>query len=166
MSKCIGGIAHEAVGSLATHKTSKSSGDLFEEKKAQLTPLQVGLAASVMQKTPPMPAVKYSDFGFGIDQHKALLPIISLFPIPNISIVFDIIGTVFASINTFLPNPPVPLPPPTNEDGTDGIAPELSFCQMVAMVALTLIKGHPYHQLRRHLIAKKMVAVKLIREML
>ena len=33
MSKCIGGIAHEAVGSLATHKTSKSSGDLYEEKQ-------------------------------------------------------------------------------------------------------------------------------------
>lgn len=36
MSKYIGGIAHEAVGSLATHKPSKSLGDLFEEKKAQL----------------------------------------------------------------------------------------------------------------------------------
>ena len=81
MCKCIGGIAHEAVSSLATHKTSKSFGDLFEEKKTQLNPLQVGLAASVMPKTPPMPAAKYSDFGFGIDLHKALLPIISLFPI-------------------------------------------------------------------------------------
>lgn len=162
----MGDIAHDAVGSLATHKTSKSSGDLFEEKKAQLNPLQVGLAASVMPKTPPMPAAKYSDFGFGIDLHKALLPIMSLFPIPNISMVFDIIGAVFASIITFLPDPPIPPPPSTNEDGTDGIAPELSFCQMVAMVALTLIEGHPYHQLRRHLIAQKMVAVKLIREML
>ena len=75
----------------------------------------------------------------------------SLFPISNISMVFDIIGAVFASIITFLPNPPVPPPPPTDEDGTDGIAPELSFCQMVAMVALTLIEGHPYHQLRRHM---------------
>ena len=33
MSKCIGGIAHEAAG-LATHQPSKSFGDLFEEKKA------------------------------------------------------------------------------------------------------------------------------------
>ena len=33
MSKCIGGIAHEAVGSLATHKPSKSFGDLYEEKQ-------------------------------------------------------------------------------------------------------------------------------------
>lgn len=131
--------------------------NLFEEKKTQLNPLQVGLAASVMQKTPPMPAVKYSDFGFGIDLHKALLPIISLFPIPNISMVFDIIGAVFASIITFLPDSPVPPPPSTNEDGTDEIAPELSFCQMVAMVALTLIEGHPYHQLRRHLIAKRRI---------
>lgn len=162
----MGDIAHDAVGSLATHKTSKSSGDLFEEKKAQLNPLQVDLAASLMPKTPPMPAAKYSDFGLGIDLHKALLPIMSLFPIPNISMVFNIIGAVFASIMTFLPDPPVLPPPPTNEDGTDGIAPELPFCQMVAMVALTLIKGHPYHQLRRHLIAQKMVAVKLIREML
>ena len=37
----------------------------------------------------------------------------SLFPIPNISMVFDIIGAVFASIITFLPDPPVPpLRPP------------------------------------------------------
>ena len=34
MSKCIGGIAHDAVGSLATHQPSKSFGELFEEKKA------------------------------------------------------------------------------------------------------------------------------------
>ena len=33
MSKCIGDIAHDAVGSLATHQTSKSFGDLFEEKQ-------------------------------------------------------------------------------------------------------------------------------------
>ena len=33
MGKCIGGIAYEAVGSLATHKPSKSFGDLFEEKR-------------------------------------------------------------------------------------------------------------------------------------
>ena len=29
MSKCIGGIAYEAVSSLATHKLSKSFGELF-----------------------------------------------------------------------------------------------------------------------------------------
>ena len=57
MSKCIGGITHEAVSSLATHKTSKSSGDLFEEKKAQLKSLQAALARVVLPKTPPMPAV-------------------------------------------------------------------------------------------------------------
>ena len=55
--------------------------------------------------------------------------------------VFDIMGAVFASINTFLPDPPTPPPPPINEDGTEGPAPELSFCQTVAMVALSLIKG-------------------------
>lgn len=57
MSKGIGGIAHDAVGSLATHKPSKSSGDLFEEKKAQLESLQAALARVVLPKTPPMPAV-------------------------------------------------------------------------------------------------------------
>ena len=57
MSKCIGGIAHDAVGSLATHKPSKSFGELFEEKKAQLESLQAGLARAVLPKTPPMPAV-------------------------------------------------------------------------------------------------------------
>ena len=52
MSKCIGGIAHEAVG-LATHQPSKSFGDLFEEKKAQLESLQAGLARAVPPKTLP-----------------------------------------------------------------------------------------------------------------
>ena len=46
MSKCIGGIAHDAVGSLATHKPSKSFGALFEEKKAQLEALQAGLVSA------------------------------------------------------------------------------------------------------------------------
>ena len=45
MSKCIGSIAHEAV-SLATHQPSKTFDSLFEEKKAQLEALQVGLARS------------------------------------------------------------------------------------------------------------------------
>lgn len=50
MSKCIGGIAHDAVGSLATHKPSKSFGALFEEKKAQLEALQAGLVSAVLPK--------------------------------------------------------------------------------------------------------------------
>lgn len=58
MSKYIGGIAHEAVGSLATHKPSKSLGDLFEEKKAQLEALQAGLVSAVLPKMPPMPAAE------------------------------------------------------------------------------------------------------------
>ena len=56
MSKCIGGIAHEAAG-LATHQPSKSFGDLFEEKKVPLETLQAGLASAMLPKTPPMPAV-------------------------------------------------------------------------------------------------------------
>lgn len=50
MSKCIGGIAHDAVGSLATHQPSKSFGDLFEEKKVPLETLQTGLARAVLPK--------------------------------------------------------------------------------------------------------------------
>ena len=46
----MGGIAHEAAG-LATHQPSKSFGDLFEEKKAQLESLQAGLASAVPPKT-------------------------------------------------------------------------------------------------------------------
>lgn len=43
MSKCIDGIEHDAVGSLAIHKPSKSFGDLFEEKKVPLGILQAVL---------------------------------------------------------------------------------------------------------------------------
>ena len=57
MSKCIGGIAHDAASLLATHKPSKSFGDLFEEKKAPLESLQACLARAVLPKTPSMPAV-------------------------------------------------------------------------------------------------------------
>ena len=53
MDKSIGGIAHDAVGLLATHKPSKSFGELFEEKKAQLESLQAGLARAVLLKTLP-----------------------------------------------------------------------------------------------------------------
>ena len=92
MSKFIGGIAHEAVGSLATHKLSKSFGDLFEEKKAPLEALHAGLARAVLPKTLPMPAVEYRDFGIGVDFHKTLLPMMVLYPAPNICMVFDIMG--------------------------------------------------------------------------
>ena len=50
MGECIGGIAHDAASSLTTHKPSKSFGDLFEEKKAQLESLQAGLARAVLPK--------------------------------------------------------------------------------------------------------------------
>ena len=112
MGKCIDGIEYDAVGSLAIHKPSKSFGDLFEEKKASLETLQAGLASAVLPKTPPMPAVKYSDFGIGVDFHKTLLPMMVLCPAPNICMVFDIMGEVFTSINTILTDPPVlPLRP-------------------------------------------------------
>lgn len=92
MIKCIGGIAHDAVGSLAIHKPSKSFGDLFEEKKVPLETLQVGRARAGLPKTPPMPAVEYRDFGIGVDFHKTLLPMMLLCPAPNICMVFDIMG--------------------------------------------------------------------------
>lgn len=106
MSKCIGGIAHDAVGSLATHQPSETYDSSFEEKKAQLESLQAGLARAVLPKTPPMPAVKHSDFGIGVDFHKTLLPMMPLCPAPNICMVFDIMGAAFTSINTFLTDTP------------------------------------------------------------
>ena len=57
MSKCIGGIVHDAVGALVTHQPSKTYDSWFEEKKAPLEALQAGLARAVLPKTPPMPAV-------------------------------------------------------------------------------------------------------------
>ena len=85
MGKCIGGITHDAVGSLATHKPSKSFGELFEEKKSKLDALQATLAEVVMPKFPPMPAVKYSDIGFDIDLHKGVMPAAPWIPVPNVS---------------------------------------------------------------------------------
>ena len=65
MSKCMAVLRMMSLVLLGPcyRSPSKSFGELFEEKKAQLEALQVGLAASVMPKTPPMPAAKYSDWG-------------------------------------------------------------------------------------------------------
>ena len=87
MGKCIGGIAHDAVGLLATYKPSKSFGELFEEKKSKLDALQATLAEVVIPKFPSMPAVKYSDIGFGIDLHKGVMPAAPWVPVPNVSMV-------------------------------------------------------------------------------
>ena len=56
MSKCIGSITHDvfgSVGTLLSHSPGKSFGELFEEKKAQLESLQVGLTRAVLLKTRP-----------------------------------------------------------------------------------------------------------------
>ena len=88
MSKCIGGITHDvfgSVGALLSHSPGKSFGELFEEKKSKLDALQATLAEAVMPKFPPMPAVKYSDIGFGIDLHKGVMPAVPWVPVPNVS---------------------------------------------------------------------------------
>ena len=88
MSKCIGGITHDvfgSVGALLSHSPGKSFGELFEEKKSKLDALQATLAEVVMAKFPPMPAVKYSDIGFGIDLHKGVMPAVPWVPVPNVS---------------------------------------------------------------------------------
>ena len=105
---------------------SKSFGELFEEKKSKLDALQATLAEAVMPKFPPMPAVKYSDIGFGIDLHKGVMPDVPLVPVPNVSIVFDIIGAVFAGISSVLPEPPAPPPVAEGEEPA-----ELGFCESV-----------------------------------
>ena len=139
MSKCIGDITHDvfsSVGTLLSHSPGKSFGELFEEKKSKLDALQATLAEAVMPKFPPMPAVKYSDIGFGIDLHKGVMPAVPLVPVPNVSMVFDIIGAVFAAISSVLPEPPAPPPVAEGEEPA-----ELGFCESVAAVGIALIKG-------------------------
>ena len=89
MSKCLGGIIHDvfgSVGTLLSHSPGKSFGELFEEKKSKLDALQATLAEAVMPKFPPMPAVKYSDIGFGIDLHKGGMPAVPLVPVPLVPV--------------------------------------------------------------------------------
>ena len=139
MSMRIGGITHDvfgSVGALLSHSPGKSFGELFEEKKSKLDALQATLAEAVMPKFPPMPAVKYSDIGFGIDLHKGVMPAVPLVPVPNVSMVFDIIGAVFAAISSVLPEPPAPPPVAEGEEPA-----ELGFCESVAAVGIALIKG-------------------------
>ena len=112
MSKCMAVLRMMSLVLLGPcyRSPSKSFDELFEENKSKLDALQATLAEAVMPKFPPMPAVKYSDIGFGIDLHKGVMPAVSLVPVPNVSIVFDIIGAVFAGISSVLPEPPAPPP--------------------------------------------------------
>ena len=138
MSKCMAVLHMMSLVLLGPcyRSPSKSFGELFEEKKSKLDALQATLAEAVMPKFPPMPAVKYSDIGFGIDLHKGVMPAVPLVPVPNVSIVFDIIGAVFAGISSVLPEPPAPPPVAEVEEPA-----ELGFCESVAAVGIALIKG-------------------------
>ena len=139
MSKCLGSIIHDvfgSVGTLLSHSPGKSFDELFEEKKSKLDALQMTLAKAVMPKFPPMPAVKYSDIGFGIDLHKGVMPAAPLVPVSNVGMAFDIIGAIFAGISSVLPKPPaLPLVAEGEEPA------KLGFCESVAAVGIALIKG-------------------------
>ncbi|EWH11475.1 RHS repeat-associated core domain [Cellulophaga geojensis KL-A] len=105
MAKTVGGLAHDVVADVGKKSPGKSFGTLFSEKKTQLDNLQKDLAAAIMPSVPGQPAGKYTDLGFGVDFHSTIVPPSPMCAVPNIFMVFDIIGAVFAAINSVLPTP-------------------------------------------------------------
>lgn len=112
--KCIGGVVNDVSSEMLSHNKGKTFGELFEEKKSELDNLQKSLSGMLMPAFPPMPAVKYTDFGLGVDLHPCVLPTSPLFPVPNLSMVYDIMGIIFGAIATCLP--PMPEPPLQNRE--------------------------------------------------
>ncbi len=134
MSQCIGGIVHDALGRVLIHHPSQRFGELFGELKSELDALQSGLARAVIPSFPPMPAVKYSDIGFGVDFHSSLLPAMPFCPVPCLCMVYDVMGAIFAAISSVLPTSPAP-----PQDGEEGDS--ISFAQSVANVGIALVRG-------------------------
>lgn len=134
--KCIGGVVNDVSSEMLSHNKGKTFGELFEEKKSELDNLQKSLSGMLMPAFPPMPAVKYTDFGLGVDLHPCVLPTSPLFPVPNLSMVYDIMGIIFGAIATCLP--PMPEPPPAKQGEEPA---SLTLGQTIAAVGIALVKG-------------------------
>lgn len=109
--KEIENIAKKTGEKVLNNKSGKTFGELFLETKNLLDDMQASLAKTLMPLKISMPAAKYGDIGMGIDYHTSIAPPISMTPVPNVVMVYDIIAGIFEGLDTTLP----PVPPP-NED--------------------------------------------------
>lgn len=75
--------------------------------KSKLDSFQASLA-SVLPSIPGQPAGKFQDIAIGIDLHPTMFPPSPIMAVPHVGMVFDILGAIFAAINTVIPPPPEP----------------------------------------------------------
>ena len=66
-------------------------GAMFEEAKSKLDALQHAMG-SVLPSMPGLPVAKYFDIAMGVDFHESIAPPSPLLPVPQMGIVFDIMG--------------------------------------------------------------------------
>lgn len=104
------------------------------EKKEQLDNFQVDLAKSIMPSLPGQPAGKYQDIAIGIDMHPTMFPPSPIMAVPHVGMIFDIMGALFAAINTAIPTPPEP---PVLEEGESYEPQPLT----VSTVAVAIVKA-------------------------
>ncbi len=120
MAQCFPGAVNKMAGAAiegaATHQPGKSFGEAFAEKKSKLDNLQKNLAGAILPSIPGQSAAKITDMGMGIDFHATVTPPSPMMPIPNLVMVYDIIGAIFAALDSVLPEAPE-APEPQSPDG-------------------------------------------------
>ena len=82
-------------------------GAMFEEAKSKLDALQHSMG-SVLPSMPGLPVAKYFDIAMGVDFHESIAPPSPLLPVPQMGIVFDIMGAMMNCISTVVPKPEAP----------------------------------------------------------
>ncbi len=101
----VGNVTNKAVSD-----TGNESGGFIEflaSGKEKLDNFQRDLA-SVLPAIPGQPAGKFQDIAIGIDMHPTMFPPSPIMAVPHVGMVFDILGAIFAAINTVIPEPPEP----------------------------------------------------------
>jgi len=103
------------MGSGSLTKATTGEGDqesggfmsLLGEGVSAIQSMQTALG-SMLPAIPGQPAGKYYDIAIGIDFHPTMFPPSPIMAVPHIGMVFDIMGAMFAAINTAIPTPPEP----------------------------------------------------------
>ena len=91
----------------STPEVRRGFGAMFEEAKSKLDALQHAMG-SVLPSMPGLPVAKYFDIAMGVDFHESIAPPSPLLPVPQMGMVFDIMGAMMNCISTVVPKPEAP----------------------------------------------------------
>ena len=91
----------------STPEVRRGFGAMFEEAKSKLDALQHSMG-SVLPSMPGLPVAKYFDIAMGVDFHESIAPPSPLLPVPQMGMVFDIMGAMMNCISTVVPKPEAP----------------------------------------------------------